>query len=350
MSSEPTKSLSRRATVVISTKNRKDDLRRAIASCLLQVPPVEILVLDDGSTDGTAEMVARIFPQVRLSRLDSSQGYVAQRNRGAALATTPFVVSIDDDAEFVSRHTVAQTLCEFDHPRIAAVAIPFVNVNDGPDVLSKTPTPGSPIYVSNSYVGTAHAVRRDVFLRLGGYRVRLFHQGEESDFCLRLLEHGYVTRLGNGDPIRHYHSPLRDHRRVYVQIARNSVLFAWHNVPLKALPIHLLGTTAKSLLFGICRRHPLLMLWGLAKGYAAAVANPSTRDPVSHHTYKLARRLKKAGPAPLHEIEGLLRALPSIDADPMPRCEPSRDRGGENSRKGDAYFHQTAARRRVTRP
>jgi Glycosyl transferase family 2 len=55
VANEPEKLTSELATVVIATRNRKDDLRRAIASCMLQVPRVTVLVLDDGSTDGTAE-------------------------------------------------------------------------------------------------------------------------------------------------------------------------------------------------------------------------------------------------------------------------------------------------------
>lgn len=319
VANEPEKLTSELATVVIATRNRKDDLRRAIASCMLQVPRVTVLVLDDGSTDGTAEMVAKSFPQ--LSRSENSLGTSAQRNRGAAMAATPFIVSIDDDAEFVSPDTIAQTLSEFDHPRVGAVAIPFVNVNEGPNVLSRTPAPGGSIHVSDTYVGTAYVVRRELFLRLGGYRVSLFQQGEESDFCLRLLERRYVTRLGNSDPIRHYHSPRRDHRRVYMLVARNNVLFAWHNVPLDALPIHLFGATVKLLLLGLCRRHPLWILCGVARGYAAIVANPFAREPISRGIYKLARRLKKAGSAPLHEIEDLLRALPTDDVQRKSDCQ-----------------------------
>jgi glycosyltransferase involved in cell wall biosynthesis len=52
------------ASVVISTKNRKDELRNAITSCLSQSVPVEVVVFDDGSENGTSEVVRQDFPQV----------------------------------------------------------------------------------------------------------------------------------------------------------------------------------------------------------------------------------------------------------------------------------------------
>src|SRR5262245_32778114 len=89
-----------RASIVIATKDRKDELRRAITSAIRQTEPVEILVLDDGSTDGTSEMVKSEFPQVRLERTPVPLGYVAQRNRAALFCSGEIIFSIDDDAEF----------------------------------------------------------------------------------------------------------------------------------------------------------------------------------------------------------------------------------------------------------
>src|SRR2546429_9509448 len=94
------------ASVVIITKNRKDELRRAIHSCFSQTMPLEVLVIDDGSTDGTAEMVSSQFHRVRLKRSDTSRGYIFQRNVAAQITTTDIGFSIDDAAEFSSPNTV----------------------------------------------------------------------------------------------------------------------------------------------------------------------------------------------------------------------------------------------------
>lgn len=296
------------ATVVITTKNRKEDLRGALLSCLQQTAPIEIVVIDDGSTDGTADMVGREFPTVRLHREECSRGLIVRRNEGAKIAEGTIIVSIDDDAAFSDRHVIEQTLADFDHPRIGAVAIPFVNVKQGERVFQTAPD-AIGRFVVDSYIGTAHAVRRDVFLALGGYSEHFVHQGEEGDFCIRLLEAGYVVRLGRSSPIHHFESPRRDFRRMDYFGRRNDILFAWQNVPLANLPVHLAATTVQGAAFGIRLGRPMRMLLGIAAGYASCIGKFSRRSPVLQRTYRLYRSLKKDGPRHLRDIEAALQPM-----------------------------------------
>src|SRR6266571_4533088 len=234
------------ASVVITTKNRRDELFDAVSSAISQSVPVEVLVIDDGSADGTAEMVRTQFPSVRLEQSKMSFGLIVQRNRAAGLAYGTFIFSIDDDAIFPSTETVAQTLREFDHPRVGAVAIPYIEPRKSSLVRQRAPSPDG-IFITDSFIGTAHALRKDVFIGLGGYREHLFHQGEESDFCVRILQAGYLVRLGSADPIHHMESPQRDMSRMDYYGRRNDILFAWHNVPISCFPIHIAGTTLNGL-------------------------------------------------------------------------------------------------------
>lgn len=290
------------ATVVISTKNRRDSLVRSIESALSQTVTPEVVVIDDGSTDGTSEMVRRDFPSVRLERASRSHGYIAQRNRGATLARGSIIFSIDDDAHYVSARTIEQTLEEFDHSRVGAVAMPYINVNDGPQVLQRAPT-GGVIFVTDAFVGTAYAIRRDLFLALGGFRADYFHQGEERDLCIRMLARGYVVRLGGADPLHHVESPVRSLHRMAVYGRRNDVLFAWYNVPGVALPIHLFGTSLLGLRHGVRSGQVGRTVLGLARGIGAGVRRTSARHPVPWSVYKLSRQLRRARCTPLTAIE-----------------------------------------------
>jgi glycosyltransferase involved in cell wall biosynthesis len=296
------------ASVVITTKDRKDELRRAIKSAIWQTEPIEILVLDDGSSDGTSDMVRSEFPHVRLDRTPTSLGCVAQRNRGVALCSGKVIFSMDDDAEFSTARVVEHALASFNHPRIAAIAIPYIEPKNSRQMFQCAPN-DSAIWVTDSFRGTSHALRRDVFLALGGYREQIIHQGEEMDYCFRLLNGGFVVRLGTGDPILHHESAERDWGRMDFYGRRNDIAFAWRNVPMPYLGIHLLGTTLKGITFAIRANRFSGMIGGILSGYLDIFLNWRSREPVSPKSYRLHRLLKKHGARKLADIEALLPPL-----------------------------------------
>ena len=293
-----------KASIVIPSCNRVDELRALIRSCLEQTVPVEIIVVDDAANDEVERMTRVGFSGVRYFRLGKAKGPAFQRNRGIELATSEIVFPLDDDSLFISRYTVEQTLAEFDHPRIGAVGIPYVNVNHDERVLQAAPRDGA-IHVTYGFVGAAHAVRRDIFLKVGGFREHFFYMGEESDLCLRMLRDGYVTRLGNADPIHHLESPRRNMKRASFSGRRNDIRFAWHNVPLPEFPLHLAGTTLNGLKAALTQGYFASMVRGTAAGYADLFRHWNERDPVTRRTYRLHRALKKRS-LKLEEIEWLL--------------------------------------------
>lgn len=298
------------ASVVIPTFNRKTHLRAAIESALRQSVPVEIVVVDDGSQDGTSEMVRNEFPNVIYRRYeDGPRGPSFARNRGTELATSPIVFPIDDDSEFASDQTVAQTLAEFDHPRVGAVAIPFINVRKDPNLVRTKAPDDRRIYVTHAYVGASHALRRDLFLSLGGYREEFFYMGEEGDLCNRMLAAGYFVRLGLADPIHHHESPIRVLSRSTKFTRQNDVLYVAYNVPFPHCIVHAAGTMWNGLRLSASQRgrYALDHLRGIASGYAIAVKRVRTRrKAVPPAVYKLFRRLKREGYLPMTEAVATL--------------------------------------------
>jgi glycosyltransferase involved in cell wall biosynthesis len=98
-------------SVVIPTWNRADDAVLAVESVLAQEGVTfEVLVVDDGSTDGTAETLARRFPaEPRLQVLRQPNGGTAQaRNTGVARARGPYTALLDSDDRWLPGHLVAQ--------------------------------------------------------------------------------------------------------------------------------------------------------------------------------------------------------------------------------------------------
>lgn len=298
-----------RATVVIATRNRCEDLLRAIESSVRQTATPEVLVLDDCSDDETVTEVRKQFPNVSLRSFPSARGCVVLRNVGARMAKGDYVFSIDDDAVFSSQHVVETTLANFDNARVGAIAIPLVEPNRSSQMLQSAPRKEGD-WLTDSYIGTAYAVRRDLFIGLGGYREYLQHQGEERDFCLRLLAAGYVTKLGRGDPIYHFESQRRDYRRMDFFGRRNDVLFALQNVPSRQLVMHLAGTLGNGIIAAWRARRLRWMLCGMAAGLAE-IAHVERR-PVATRVYKLNRLLRKAKAVQLAEIISLLPSMALI--------------------------------------
>jgi glycosyltransferase involved in cell wall biosynthesis len=89
--------------VVIPTQNRRGLIARAIDSVQRQSRPAnEILVVDDGSTDDTADFVARAYPDVRLLRQEN-RGVSAARNAGVRAAKGELIAFLDSDDEWLPR-------------------------------------------------------------------------------------------------------------------------------------------------------------------------------------------------------------------------------------------------------
>ena len=86
-----------RISVVIPSYNRGHTLARALQSVYAQTSSVdEVILVDDGSTDGSSEMVNHRFPEVNILR-QSNLGVSAARNRGIAAARFEWIALLDSD-------------------------------------------------------------------------------------------------------------------------------------------------------------------------------------------------------------------------------------------------------------
>jgi glycosyltransferase involved in cell wall biosynthesis len=276
-------------TVAIVTRDRKDELRAAVQSAVEQHGNLEILVLDDGSRDGTLEMLRDEFPTVRVVRFDDNADVAARRNAGAELARGDVIVSIDDDAVFTTPHIVADTLRDLDDPRIGAVAIPYVDVGIRPEVQQLAPEPNER-WVTTIFRATAYAIRRDVLVDIGGYTPEILQFGEEWDLSLKMLNAGYVIRLGRSDPIHHYASPKRDYRRMDVYYRRNELLICWMYFPFPWSLLYMVGYAVKGLQYGVKVGRRWHMVVGVAEGVRACLTLRDRRRPISRAAFRLDQR------------------------------------------------------------
>lgn len=172
-------------SVVMANRNHARHLPRALDAVLSQsLPPREVLVLDDDSTDDSIrvlEAYARRFPCVRVVRNEMHLGVAGTYNRGFALATGQYVLPGAAD-DYVLPGFVAKAMDQFTrHPR-AGVCVGFGSCTDGdhgPLVVNdpgwcERPTYFTPEEVCRRLWHTlpvsAIVVRRDALLAAGSYR------------------------------------------------------------------------------------------------------------------------------------------------------------------------------------
>lgn len=304
------------ATVVITTRNRKEMLQPAIASALSQHGEIEVLVMDDASTDGSADMVKRTFPTVRVVTSRHRCGLIVQRNRAAKLANAPVIFSLDDDAIFTSPNIVSQALPYFRDERVGALALPLINIIDGieREFYAGRPTQQDAFWVMHTFTGAAYAVRRDLFLSLGGFQGHLFHWGEEPEYSQRMLDSGRVVRLASTDPVHHFPAAEGRHKRgKNVWLYRNMILASWYTAPRSLLVPVLAAQTARCLVRGTSslRQFPIA-IEGIVRGYASCIARFWNRTPISYQSFKLFVELNRRRFVPYEEIACRLAPLASL--------------------------------------
>ncbi|VGO21671.1 glycosyltransferase family 2 protein [Pontiella sulfatireligans] len=287
-----------KASFVIATYNRADDLQRCLDSVLKQENcEIEVIVVDDASKDETCEMVkSRYGNGVQLISRETNCGSIRNRNHGAKLATGDVLFLIDDDTEFPGINTVGETIAEFDDPRVGAVAIPYLQDgmlhHAGPLCLDYDR------YVVASYVGCACAVRRSTFLSLGGYEEFFHHGVEEDDFCIRMINEGMFCIIGKvSEPMVHYESTVRNLFNWDYYPRRSSILYIWKNCPLAYLVPNLAMTTIRGGIHCFKVKRVRGNIRGLWDGYASIlksmVGKGCRRKPVRSDIYRLALKLRK---------------------------------------------------------
>jgi GT2 family glycosyltransferase len=225
--------------VVIATRNRGPELVGTLARlrALEERPP--IVVVDNGSTDGTAELVRAGHPEVRVVGLRRNRGGAA-RTVGARLVDSPYVAFSDDDSWWApgALGRAAELLDR--HPRLAVLA---ARVLVGPDrrydpvcdEMAHSPLgraadlPGPSVL---GFIACGAVVRRSAFLEVGGFHARLGVGGEEELLSVDLAARGWGLAYVDEVVAHHHPSPSRDpsgRRRVQV---RNALWSAWLRRPL----------------------------------------------------------------------------------------------------------------------
>jgi glycosyltransferase involved in cell wall biosynthesis len=167
-----------RFSIVINCYNQRQFIREAVDSALAQQHPLkETIVVDDGSTDGTGELLKEYGNSIRLLRLPTNVGMLEARNIGAALATGEYLAFLDGDDVFMPwAMEIYERVVTRYHPKIILArrrwfegSVPLVVSHDFPNridfikfanLMEKDRAVGSSL--------TTFVVEREAFNRVNG--------------------------------------------------------------------------------------------------------------------------------------------------------------------------------------
>ncbi|WP_225984218.1 glycosyltransferase family 2 protein [Epidermidibacterium keratini] len=217
-----------RVTTVVMTRNRLDDLRRTLPR---HTSPV--ILVDNGSVDGTVEYVRRTHPHIEVIALDRNLGAPA-RNLAVRQARTPLVAFADDDSWWAPGALKRAAGYFASYPRLGVLAARvLVGVPELIDPVSAAmrtaplgrarDLPGPSVL---GFIACGAVVRRSAFLSVGGFDDVIGFAGEEERVALDLA----VARWGLAyadDVVAHHHpSAVRNRREREIVVRRNRLLTA----------------------------------------------------------------------------------------------------------------------------
>lgn len=198
-----------RASVIIVNYNGRDYLEVCLSSLFYSITPDdEILLIDNASTDGSAEYVEQAFPQVWVIRNSSNQGFGQASNQAARRAAGRYLVFLNPDTKVDPYWLEAMVEALENNPQ-AGLATSRILLMASPDRIN---TCGNEMHYTGltlcrgmgmgrgafdeagevgAISGAAFAVRREVFEEIGGFDERFFLYMEDTDLSWRARLAGY---------------------------------------------------------------------------------------------------------------------------------------------------------------
>jgi GT2 family glycosyltransferase len=241
-------------SIIIVTWNALDHLKRFLPDVAgTDHPSYEILIADNASSDGSAEWIAREYPDIRIATFDRNFGYCGGNNRGAARARGEILIFLNNDAKpdpdwltplekaFSDPQTgiVQPKIRSVDEPghfEYAGAAGGFIDAMGYPfcrgrifDTVEEDrgqyDRPSEIFWAS----GAALAIRRELFERAGGFDEDFEFHMEEIDLCWRCHKLGFKVmyepqsvawHLGGGS------LPMGNPRKVFYNYRNNLTMMA----------------------------------------------------------------------------------------------------------------------------
>ncbi|HOT90786.1 MAG TPA: glycosyltransferase family 2 protein [Anaerolineae bacterium] len=225
-----------KVSVVSLAYNRRENVRELLTMLRRQTyPSFEIILIDNASPDGTAEMVKREFPEVRLIETGGNLGMVAY-NLGFEAARGEYILVMDDDGLPGSDDWIEQVVARFEaNPRLGAVSC-TIRMRDTGKIAYDSPQfvpEGNPVtgYPGVAFNGTGAGLRAEALRRVGGYPWHFGIVFLELYLCSKLIDAGWEVRHFPELEVWHSRASGSNRRHADYFGLRNYFWYVWEMYP-----------------------------------------------------------------------------------------------------------------------
>jgi GT2 family glycosyltransferase len=298
--------------VIILSWDRIIDTMAAIQSALDQTNvDLQVIVVDQGSKpENLAQLKAFCAKDNRIILIlnETNNGVPGGRNQASFVGSGTYIVALDNDAVFEDEHQLLKTIDIMEtNTKLGVLAYRIKCYGEDIDDKSSWPYSSNPIpqsttiFKTTRFVGAGHAIRRDVFERIGGYDNKLFFMHEEVDLAKRIMNAGYEIEYNPTVVVRHKVSP--EHRvswsgkRFFYDVRNRTYLHFKLKTPFPTMVFH----TFLLLLRGIKLGYVGSSFKGLAAGLILLPHAVKHRfhDKFSHETEESRHYYRMCNP-PIH--------------------------------------------------
>lgn len=230
----------KKVSIVMLSYNRKYDVLEGIRALMGQdYKNIEIIIADNGSTDGTTETIKENFDgSIHIIALDKNIG-VAAYNLGFQKASGEYVVILDDDS-FPEKKAITRMVEEFEkNSKLGVVAFDVRNYYDYSNQihslsnLNASKNILTPRY-QLAFNGAGVGIRKKCLDEVGGYPEEFFLYWNEQDLAIRILNSGYQVQWFPDIVSLHKYSPInRESWRAPFYYTRNLYWLIWKYFPIK---------------------------------------------------------------------------------------------------------------------
>lgn len=312
-----------KVTIIVLTYNRKeilDDLLRSISQ--ISYTPLEVIIVDNHSEDGTEDLLLNVYPQFKYIRTDKNIG-VGARNLGMKIAKGDILICLDDDVFGIDDVSIGSIINLFsNNNQLGAVNFRITHYDSGKlcNWVHHCAHEEFSLKIFPTYEITEGAVafKRCALEKSGYYPENFFMSHEGPDLAFRLIDNGFQVVYSGDIFVRHRFSETgRASWYNYYYDTRNHFWLAVRNFPVNYMIRYLTRNLTSTFIYSV--RDGFIRYWlrAIFDGISGLPSMKSERKVLSNASMDIIKQIDRGRPPLFYLIKKRLfsKGIRLLDSD-----------------------------------